>query len=75
MSSSLLPATSGGAHIISPFSLFFGYFQSTVPSAVMDKGKAIADAYRTPADDYVDGNAARGFGSQCRLNSWRIFFF
>ncbi|KAK3150636.1 hypothetical protein QOZ80_3AG0235750 [Eleusine coracana subsp. coracana] len=31
----------------------------TVPAAVMDKGKAIADAYRTPADDYyVEGNAA-----------------
>jgi hypothetical protein len=30
----------------------------TVPSAVMDKGKAIADAYRTPTDDYADGNAA-----------------
>ncbi|RLN18247.1 uncharacterized protein C2845_PM02G35840 [Panicum miliaceum] len=30
----------------------------TVPSAVLDKGKAIADAYRTPADDYVEENAA-----------------
>ncbi|WVZ55682.1 hypothetical protein U9M48_006311 [Paspalum notatum var. saurae] len=30
----------------------------TVPSAVLDKGKAIADAYRTPVDDYVEGNAA-----------------
>ncbi|KAL6867744.1 hypothetical protein ACP4OV_015768 [Aristida adscensionis] len=29
----------------------------TVPSAVMDKGKAIADAYRTPADDYVEQSA------------------
>uniref|UniRef100_J3LKJ8 DUF7880 domain-containing protein n=1 Tax=Oryza brachyantha TaxID=4533 RepID=J3LKJ8_ORYBR len=29
----------------------------TVPSAVLDKGKAIADAYRTPADDYEMGNA------------------
>ncbi|CAN6307819.1 unnamed protein product [Urochloa humidicola] len=29
----------------------------TVPSAVLDKGKAIADAYRTPADDYVEENA------------------
>ncbi|ONL94185.1 Os03g0176600-like protein [Zea mays] len=27
----------------------------TVPSAVLDKGKAIADAYRTPVDDYVEG--------------------
>jgi len=24
----------------------------TVPSVVLDKGKVIADAYRTPADDY-----------------------
>jgi hypothetical protein len=30
----------------------------TVPSAVLDKGKAIADAYRTPADEYVEENAA-----------------
>ncbi|CAD6209816.1 unnamed protein product [Miscanthus lutarioriparius] len=30
----------------------------TVPSAVLDKGKAIADAYRTPVDDYVEENAA-----------------
>ncbi|KAG8097093.1 hypothetical protein GUJ93_ZPchr0013g35087 [Zizania palustris] len=30
----------------------------TVPSAVMDKGKAIADAYRTPADEYEVDNAA-----------------
>jgi len=30
----------------------------TVPSAVLDKGKAIVDAYRTPADDYVEENAA-----------------
>jgi len=30
----------------------------TVPSAVLDKGKVIADAYRTPADDYVEENAA-----------------
>ncbi|KAL5209004.1 hypothetical protein ABZP36_004627 [Zizania latifolia] len=30
----------------------------TVPSAVMDKGKAIADAYRTPTDDYEVDNAA-----------------
>ncbi|RCV46298.1 hypothetical protein SEVIR_9G525200v4 [Setaria viridis] len=29
----------------------------TVPSAVLDKGKAIADAYRTPADDYIEENA------------------
>uniref|UniRef100_A0A0E0K9H2 DUF7880 domain-containing protein n=1 Tax=Oryza punctata TaxID=4537 RepID=A0A0E0K9H2_ORYPU len=29
----------------------------TVPSAVLDKGKAIADAYRTPADDYEMGDA------------------
>ncbi|EMS55788.1 hypothetical protein TRIUR3_28791 [Triticum urartu] len=31
----------------------------TVPSAVMDKGKAIADAYRTPSDGYYEeGNGA-----------------
>ncbi|KAJ1298559.1 hypothetical protein BS78_01G462700 [Paspalum vaginatum] len=30
----------------------------TVPSAVLDKGKAIADAYRTPVDDYVEENVA-----------------
>nr|BAJ91063.1 predicted protein [Hordeum vulgare subsp. vulgare] len=31
----------------------------TVPSAVMDKGKAIADAYRTPTDNYYEeGNGA-----------------
>lgn len=30
----------------------------TVPSAVLDKGKAIADAYRAPVDDYVEENAA-----------------
>lgn len=30
----------------------------TVPSAVLDKGKAIADAYRTPADDYEERSAA-----------------
>lgn len=30
----------------------------TVPSAVMDKGKAIADAYRTPSDGYEEGNGA-----------------
>ncbi|KAF0912816.1 hypothetical protein E2562_019406 [Oryza meyeriana var. granulata] len=30
----------------------------TVPSAVLDKGKAIADAYRTPADDYEVDNSA-----------------
>ncbi|KAL6648705.1 hypothetical protein ACP70R_012929 [Stipagrostis hirtigluma subsp. patula] len=30
----------------------------TVPSAVLDKGKAIADAYRTPADDYVEESAS-----------------
>ena len=29
-----------------------------MPSAVLDKGKAIADAYRTPADDYAEENAA-----------------
>nr|ABF94264.1 expressed protein [Oryza sativa Japonica Group] len=29
----------------------------TVPSAVLDKGKAIADAYRTPTDDYEMGDA------------------
>ena len=29
-----------------------------MPSAVLDKGKVIADAYRTPADDYVEENAA-----------------
>jgi hypothetical protein len=26
--------------------------------SLADKGKAIADAYRTPTDDYVDRNAA-----------------
>jgi hypothetical protein len=66
-----------GSHNLTILPFFLDIFSllQTVPSAVMDKGKAIADAYRTPADDYVDGNAARGFGSQCRLNSWRIFFF
>ena len=40
------------------FSFHLSSLLQTVPSAVLDKGKVIADAYRTPADDYVEENAA-----------------
>ena len=44
------------SHLTFSFRLFS--LLQTVPSAVLDKGKAIVDAYRTPADDYVEENAA-----------------
>lgn len=45
------------SHLTSFFCVCSSLLQ-TVPSAVLDKGKAIADAYRTPVDDYVEENAA-----------------